>query len=503
MIDLSPTQAAHRITTLLAAEESHTLDFKRIGSKHKGIIETICAFANSDGGVVAIGVGDGKDLKPGSAAGSRLFGIEENAEAFDDLQRLTLQRFAPAISGLHWVRLPCTLHSGQPGHVVLLRVEKSEQVHSVVGNGTWSRMGSSNRELTAAEIADLAYQRGVRSAASELVPVPLALLDTALWRTFVAARGLKTGTTPEQLQRIGLADLRGDELLPTRAAVLLFADEPGSLLAAQGSRADIRLMVYSGKAAAAAALPNLRKTPLTIRGPLIEQIDAAVKAVLRELEAGLTLAGSGFKTRHVYPERVVKEAIVNAVIHRDYRLNRDIFVRIFDDRIEVESPGTFPGKITPGNIVRAQSWARNPLIAQNLREFPSAPNIDAGEGVKMMFAEMAAAKLFPPKYQQSTDMANESVTVTLLNLARPSMWDVVSDWIERNGPIANSKLRDISGLDTLAASKQLRNWVAQGVLVALPAPSRQQARYTKPELLTMAHDSLSSGLDNDAENSGK
>jgi ATP-dependent DNA helicase RecG len=49
---------------------------------------------------------------------------------------------------------------------------------------------------------------------------------------------------------------------------------------------------------------------------------------------------------------VVKEAIVNAIIHRDYRLNRDIFVRIFDDRIEVESPGVFPGNITPANIAR-------------------------------------------------------------------------------------------------------------------------------------------------------
>ena len=77
---------------------------------------------------------------------------------------------------------------------------------------------------------------------------------------------------------------------------------------------------------------------------------------------------------------MVKEAIVNAVIHRDYRLNRDIFIRIFDDRIEVESPGVFPGSITPANIGRAGSKPRNPLIAQNLREFTVAPNIDAGEG---------------------------------------------------------------------------------------------------------------------------
>ncbi len=500
MIDLPASQASNRIVALLAAEESRTLDFKRISAKHKGIIETTCAFANSDGGLLVIGIGDAKDQEAAGKSASRLFGIEENAEAFDDLRRLTMQRFAPAVKGIHWLRVPCTLRTGQQGHVVLLRIEKSADVHSIIGNGTWTRMDRSNRELAASEIVELAYQRGVRTAVNELVPVNLALLVTPAWRTFIAVRGLKTGTASEQLQRIGLADVLGSEMLPTRAAVLLFAEDPGSLLAAQGTRADLRIMVYSGKSASAEAVPNLRKTPLTIRGPLIEQIDEAVRTVLRELDGGLTPASSGFKTRHVYPERVVKEAIVNAVIHRDYRLNRDIFVRIFDDRIEVESPGTFPGNITPGNIARAGSNARNPLIAQNLREFPSAPNIDAGEGVKMMFAEMAAAKLYPPKYQQHTEGAVESVTVTLLNLARPSMWDVVNDWIDRNGPIANGKLREISGLDTLAASRQLRHWVAQGVLVALPAASRQQATYTKSELLGVVTDSLSSEMDNDLEN---
>jgi len=495
MIDLSPAQAATRITALLAAHESRTLDFKRISAKHGRMIETLCAFANSDGGLVVIGVGDAKDLKPGAKPESRLFGVEENPEAFDLFRRQVMQRFDPPLARLHWLRVPCTLHNGQPGHVVLLRVDKSDQVHSVVGDGTWTRMDASNRELSAAEIADLTYQRGVRSAASELVPVNLGLLDTPTWRTFVLARGLKAGTAAEQLQRIGLADTVGGELRPTRAAVLLFADEPGSLLAAHGSRADIRLMVYSGKTAAPGAVPNLRKSPLTIRGPLIVQIDDAVKAVLRELEEGLTLASSGFKTRHLYPERVVKEAIVNAVIHRDYRLNRDIFARIFDDRIEVESPGTFPGNITAGNIARTGSKARNPLIVQNLREFPAAPNIDAGEGVKMMFAEMAAAKLYPPQYSQNTETAVESVTVTLLNLERPSAWDEVSDWIDREGFIQNAKLCEIAKVDTLKASKMLAAWRDQGLLVPLPDRAKRNMAYTKPAKAGREQGSLLSGLE--------
>ena len=166
MVDLTSTQAALRIAALLAAPESRTLDFKRISAKHGRMIETICAFANSEGGLLVIGVGDAKDLKSGAKPQSRLFGIEENPEGFDDFRRHVMSRFAPPIERLHWLRLPCVLHDGKPGHIMLLRVEKSEQVHSVVGDGTWTRMDASNREMNAAEIADLHYRRGVRSAAS-------------------------------------------------------------------------------------------------------------------------------------------------------------------------------------------------------------------------------------------------------------------------------------------------------------------------------------------------
>jgi ATP-dependent DNA helicase RecG len=284
----------------------------------------------------------------------------------------------------------------------------------------------------------------------------------------------------DQLLRCGLAVEVQAAVQPTRAAVLLFADEPGSLLAAHDTRADIRLMVYDGKAVLPGATPNLRKQPKTIRGPLVDQIDEAVRVVLDELAQGLTLSGSGFKTRHVYPERVVKEAIVNAVVHRDYRLNRDIFIRLFDDRIEVESPGVFPGGITPANIARAGSRARNPLIAQNLREFPVAPNIDAGEGVRMMFAEMSQAKLYPPQYRQSTETAVESVTVTLLNLLRPSAWDEVSDWLDRHGSIANADIVRIAKVDTLKASKLLGAWREQGLLAPLPGRGKRNMAYAKP-----------------------
>lgn len=482
IIELSPQASATLQEQILARTESRHLEFKRVSGKMVNkALETICAFANTDGGILVLGLADPKEYQ----GLDRLFGIQENPEAVDELQRAIDNRFQPDITGITFRHLSCTLHNGpakgQSGHLVLVSVPRSMQVHSVVNGGTFTRLSAGNGSMNAEAVTELSYRRGVRSATAEPLPVPLSLLQTQVWQRFLQGRGALTGAFDQQLLKIGLADEVEGRVQPKRAAVLLFADEPGSLLAAYDSRADVRVMVYDGKQVLAGSSPNFRKPPKTIRGPLIDQIDACVKLVMDVLAEGVVHSGSGFKTVHAYPERVVKEAIVNAIIHRDYRLNRDIFVRIFDDRIEVESPGVFPGNITPVNIARAGSRARNPLLAANLREFPVAPNIDAGEGVRMMFAEMAQAALYPPQYRQNTEAAVEGVTVTLFNAKRPSAWDEVSDWLDRHGSIANADVVRITGLDTLKASKLLALWRDQGLLVPLPGRAKRNMAYSKPD----------------------
>lgn len=477
-----PERATDLLRTLIVSEESRVLEFKRVSGKMVAkALETVCAFANTDGGVLVLGLADLKEFK-GSA---RLFGVEENAEAIDELRRKLTSEIEPKLASVSLQRLNCTLHGGraigQPGHLLLLSVGRSDRVHSLRGGGTYARLERGNKQLSADEVVHLSYRRGVRSAAAEPVPVALDRLLTGAWRRFLDRRGPLSGSFADQLLNIGLAVEAEGGVQPLRAAVLLFADEPGSLLAAHGSRADLRIFVYDGKVAVAGATPNLRKEPKTIRGPLIDQIDRAVRAVMDELAQGVTLSGSGFKTRHVYPERVVKEAIVNAVVHRDYRLNRDIFVRVFDDHIEIESPGLLPRGITPATIRRAGSKARNDLIATNLRDFPEPPNLDAGEGVKMMFAEMAQAKLYPPQYRENSQAAVETLTVMLLNQERPTAWDEVSDWLDRHGSIANADVARIAGVDTLRASRLLATWREQGLLTALPGRAKRNMAYSKSQ----------------------
>jgi ATP-dependent DNA helicase RecG len=489
--------AAALIEKLLVLSESNHLETKRVSGKMVGkALEAICAFANTQGGTLVLGV---EDLEKAKGT-DRLYGLSDNSEAIDELRRKTLTHLLPTVEGLRWARVSCTLRDGIPGHVLLLTVPQSAKVHSILDDGTWTRLDKSNREMTASEITELSYRRGVKTAESEPLDIPFELLDTETWRHFAHARGFLSGDVADRLFRIGLAGRVGGELQPVRAAVLLFADEPGGLLAGHGTRADIRVFHYRGHRIEPGAVPNLLKPPRTIAGAIPRQISLATAYVLDELAAGLTLAASGFRTVHRYPERVIKEAITNAVIHRDYRLNRDIQIRIFDNRIEVESPGLFPGTITPANVGKAGSFARNPLIARNLREFPEPPNVDAGEGVRMMFSEMRAANLFPPFFSENRDVAQPSVVVTLLNEERPPVWEQVSDWIDRNGPLANSDLCRIASIDTLKASKMLKRWVEQGVLQRDDSGGKRNTVYSKPELAHPPLDwagSLSSRPDNE------
>ncbi len=481
------------VVVVLSTEEGVRFETKRVSGKmvHKAL-ETVCAFANTEGGVLALGVEDA-DKAVGTA---RLFGIEENPVALDELTRKLTTQLTPPIDGIRFVKVACSLRDGQAGRLVLVRVPKSPMVHSVVEGGTW-RMGKSNRQMSATEIATLSFSRGLVSAESALVDVPLELLDTETWRLYCASRALRSGDIADRLFRLGLAKQRDGQLLPTRAAVLLFADDPSGVLAA---KAAIRVFHYTGNRVEHGPLPNLRKTPKTITGPLIRQVADAYAFVAGEIAQGLTLAASGFETVHRYPARVIREAITNAVIHRDYSLAKDIQVRIFDNRIEVESPGVLPGNITSATIERAGSFSRNPLIAANLREFPEPPNIDAGEGVRMMFATMRAVGLYPPLYMSRPALDRDAVLVMLLNEERPAIWEQVSDWIERHGSINNRTLCRIAEVDTLRASKMLKRWVEQGLLVMDTSHGKQKTLYRKPDGgEAAALFSLSGDADNDRE----
>ena len=478
MIDVSlPSLDDVLLARLLERPETANFECKRLGRIDK-VLESVVALANSEGGIVAIGLED-----PDKAKGrDRVYGIQDNAMNWDELQRKLRSRITEP-DQLPWSQqeIGCTLRDGRHGSIILLKIAKSQRIHSIIDDGTFTRLTKGNKQLTANEITDLCYARGVISAESQLEKIDFDLLNTDYWRAYADKRKLAR-SIDQAMFHIGLAkkDAEG-KLYPTRAAVLLFAEEPSGILAGKTA---VRIFHYKGTQVSTDPNTNLVRPPTNIVGPLARQILDARQAVISELTGRVQFGPLGFEIVQRYPVRVIVEAITNAVIHRDYRLTSDIIIRLFSDRIEIESPGLLVGPVTAGNIGRVGTHSRNPLIVQHLREFPNPPNLDAGEGVRMMIGTMRESGLYPPLYVTRPRIEREAVMTILYNHNRPSIWKQLIEFIRLHGSIGNAEVRRLLDTeDTLTASKRLKAWVDQGLLiVANPKAGRNVRRYTVPDL---------------------
>jgi len=472
------------VTAWLHQDESKTLEFKRVvkGMSVTSCLESLTAFANTQGGLLILGMEDFRKAR----GEDRLYGIEEHPDLVDELRRQMRARVQPAMGGdlmpepvFH--PIPCRLRNGQPGTLIAIEVRPSLDLHSIEGGGTWERLDRSNRQMTAQEIMRRRLRLGAVSALDYPVDVSVELLDTIWWQDYRNQRSL-TRPLEEALKHLGLLKQVDGIWKPTRLAVLLFAEFPSDLL---GEKCAIRLFHYQGdQIQHAGATTNLVKPPRTISGPAVRQIREALKAVEEELAAGVQVSPMGFELVQRYPRRAIQEAITNAVIHRDYSLPADIHIRVFSDRIEVESPGGLPHRLTPQSLGLVRSMPRNPSLVNHLREFPAPPNQDAGEGIPMMRALMRQADLYPPLFLLPRGAEWESVEVALLNDSRPTAWDQVSDYLDKHGEVGNAEVRDIlQTKDTLGVSKMLREWVEARLLeVVDPAAAKQHRRYRKPGL---------------------
>ncbi|OOP56280.1 MAG: hypothetical protein AYP45_09440 [Candidatus Brocadia carolinensis] len=443
--------------------ESQTIEFKRLAEDKivAKIIETVVAMTNTDGGVIIVGIDDPEKTK--LKGFDRVYGINENLELFDAIGR-ELPKIIPPLSGLWPPSIVDVTEISK--RVALIFVPKAVDSFRSINNHVFVRQEKGNRQLTAHEVAKFAYAKGFEKADKGLADVSFELLKTPYFEEWKQSRNINGSPVESILEKSGLARKSDTgKLLPTLASVLLFAEYPSDLTE---TKCAIRVFQYTGTIESIGETPNLIGIPKTIQGPLIKQIKDAHEYVLTLLRSGIRIP-SGFKTVYQIPERAVKEAITNAVIHRDYYIKRDISVKIFEDRLEVESPGLFPYNITRANIgwVRAEGY-RNDLLVKHLREFPSPPNLDENEGVRAMRKEMAGENLYPPIFLTYPD----SIKVVLFNEHQASEWEKISAYLRENKYITNEQARNVTAIvQRDKMSYMLRRWVEQGLLIPIKPPS--------------------------------
>ena len=187
---------------------------------------------------------------------------------------------------------------------------------------------------------------------------------------------------------------------------------------------------------------------ITIEGCAYNQIYNAVKKVKEIIE---TIKKLDKKFSDIkYPDTTIHEIVTNAVLHRDYSIATDIQIRIFDNRVEVESPGKLAGHVTVKNILSEQ-FARNPKLVRLMNKFPSPPNKDVGEGLNTAFSAMTALRLKPPEIIE-TDSA---VLVIIKHEKLASPEEIIMEYMKIHEIITNSIGREITGISSENTMKRV------------------------------------------------
>jgi ATP-dependent DNA helicase RecG len=457
---------------LVIPTEDNNIEFKRLGNDLKvaKVIESIVAMANTDGGFIIFGVDDPEKTKLKGI--DRIYGIEESLEKFDEIGR-ELQRITPPIPSL-WSPLKISCSNGKT--IAVLEIFKSTNTFHSIDKHVFVRLEKSNKLLSPHEIIKFSYAKGFEHADRELVDIDFDLLKTEYYELWKTTRKILDTKIEEALFHTGLARKNENgKLMPTRAAVLLFALHPHDIM---DTKCALRIFQYEGTLEKINTTLNTLSVPRTIEGPIIKQIREAHEYVLTLLRAGMKIPSSGFLTTYNIPERAVKEAITNALIHRDYYIKRDIEISIFEDRLEVKSPGLLPFNITPNNIgtVRAEGY-RNDLLVKHLREFPNPPNLDKNEGVRAMRMEMDNRNLYPPIFL-TYPTYQDSVEVILISAIKATEWDKVFDYMKKEKFVTNEKVRSIiNNPDTSKVSRLLKRWVDQKLLYKIETGAKKTIKY--------------------------
>lgn len=409
---------------LIDFEEGQFGDVKAIEARPSKLTEDISAFANADGGELYIGI-DGEDAAVGRARAWRGFA---NPEAANAHLQVFDERY-PAGADFHYEFLRCDCFPGMVLHVIM---GKTRGLTLASNNVPYLRRGAQSIPQNSNEARRrLEYAKGVHSFENELANADLPLVtESEIVRNFIT-NVVPTAEPAEYLRKQTL--IRDDR--PTVAAVLLFADEPQAILP---KRCGIK--IYRFKTTAAEGFREAEAfIPKTVEGCLYNQITTAV-SLTTDIIQQIPKMGAGAEFEQVqYPPETLHEIITNAVIHRDYSITDDIHIRIFDNRIEVQSPGRLPANMTVKNLT-TQRAARNGALQRLLNKFPDPPNRDVGEGIKTATAAMTALGLEPPIFRE----IENSFLVTIKHEKLATAELAIMDYLETHPTINNKQARRLT-----------------------------------------------------------
>lgn len=366
---------------LLALPEDQWFDRKSARIPAKELADTLIGFGNAEGGTVVVGLWNGT-----------IEGTDGHPRLRNAQMQAAIDFTVPPVRARSRL-LECRHDDGRGDHLLVIDVEAGDSVvHVNRKDAAFLRVGDENRRLTFAQRQEPTYDKGQGTYETRLIHDTQSVdLADALLESYAEAVG--AADPHALLEARGMA--RQGQL--TVAGALLFADNAGAIF----PEAHLRVLRYRGSERGTGSRQQLVED-IRVEGPLPRQILQAQRIVREQQPTRRALNADGlFANMPLVPEDAWLEGIVNAVVHRSYSLAGDhTRIEIFDDRIEITSPGRFPGLVALADPKNAPRFARNPRIARVCADLNFGQEL--GEGIKRIYEEMRLAGLNDPLYHQSS-----------------------------------------------------------------------------------------------------
>lgn len=431
------------VRELIQGGEGQRVEFK---SRIKSFGPDVCAFANTDGGTILFGVGDDGRIK--GVSGKNEEKISSVADKCDP----------PVRPSIHSLKIDNC-------QVLAAEIEKTENLHSLSGR-VYKRVGSTNRRLSSSEILDLGQKlEKIRFGEQICKDAILNDLEEDEVRWFlektVSERNLDIDPQlplQEGLERLNLA---GDGEL-TNAAVLMFGKSPQELI----PQAEVRCGRFKGEEASSDFIDMK-----VFRGPIYQLVDQAEQFVMEHIErsAQIIPGQTERQEKWEYPLEALREAVTNAIVHRNYFSSGNVQVRVFDDRLEIWNPGTLPEGITVEDLKgKHESKPQNPLIA---RLFFLIKYIEQwGTGTNRMVRLCKENNLPEPEFEDTGNSFVVTLRKSKLTQRYLQTLDLnerqknAIEYVAKNESISNKEYRDLNEVTRETAKRDLADLVDKGVL---------------------------------------
>lgn len=336
-------------------------------------------------------------------------------------------------------------------------------MHELKNGDCYLRIGDESRKLNYMQRQELHFDKG-QSQYDGFRADGVAISDLNSAALDAYRETLSSSDTTRALKARSLLTRQGDV---TNAAYLLFGSNPQDLF----PEGYIRVLRFMNKERGTGARLGLEENAdHRIEGPLPQALATAIEKIEELIPRRRALSSSGrFEGLPIVPRDAWLEGLVNAVIHRSYSLAGDhIRFEIYPDRVEIESPGRFPGLANPERSLDVNRFARNPRIARVCADFRIGQEL--GEGIKRIFEEMRRVGLTDPVYSQTPG----SVRLSLVAMPRldrkvaarlPSGSQRVLDIMRSaESPMGTGQIAEMLGMSRPTATLRLRALEGEGLI---------------------------------------